>query len=203
MKKYISILIIILIIALFTFASIIIVKKLQYSRKNEKVSQNSSENVINSFFEYASKGNKDGMEQCFNKEAYVTLLMLSSDISDIKFEDLYHFILDIDKGDDYINKKYNNIIKKFEEAGVQTIGLHDTISKMISLGDVVIDDTLSFFKKYPNAKISNIKQEKMEYSYCNDLYHCDAVLDYGNGEKHNIEIWTCKLDGKYYIVSIP
>ena len=175
--------------------------------KNETsyTGKSSAEALIKDFYnEEVRWGYPSKAIKYFNLEAAVACELLED--YDLDFYDLYNMMFKLDKGVDYIKNNYPDFVEALKEDDVKFDSsvierLKDLKNDFKERAEEAIDDLEGF----PGSEIKVVEPEE---NYTNikannfEIYR--ATIDYTDTESidEELDFWTIKIDGKYYLVTI-
>lgn len=177
------------------------------SEKSDKVDytgMSSPEKLIESFYDEVKDGKTSKAKKYFNIEAMVVCEILED--WDLDFDETYQMMFELDKGADYIKKNYKDFVKAVEDDGVEfdkyTI---KKLEEMLKEAEEKRDEAIDNLTGYPDSKIEGIDLED-NYSSIKaknlEIYEVEVGYDPEESSSETLDVWTVKIDGKYYLVAI-
>lgn len=167
-----------------------------------KGGKDTAEEVIEAFIKASAKDKDDEAKSYVDYIAYIACEVLED--VDADFDEVYNFIVDSEKGLDYLEKHYEDLIEKFEDADIPVD--EDTVDSIADLKDRmedVVDDAIDHFEDYPNAKVKEIEEEDNYTDFDVDgleFYRVTVELEEANEEE--FDAWVMEIDGSYYILAM-
>ena len=162
------------------------------------------EELIESFYDEVKDSQLKKAKKYFNLEAMVACELLED--LDLDFDETYQMMFELDKGTDYIKKNYKDFVKAVEDEGVDfDSSILKRLKEMLDERNEELDEVIDDLTGFPGSDISKIELEENYTSIKADNFKIYRVtISYHDGESTDTEldIWTIKIDGKYYLVGI-